>query len=114
MSTIDKAQKSENVILRPDDSNELTVTFPSGIAANYWKELTNMFHPDDGLSEMPMKKDLHKLKFTKKEDPRNLSLAIAKITMRYTHDLLDSKKVAHILKFGKLHHADMLVTNERS
>jgi hypothetical protein len=38
-----------------------------------------------------MKEGLYKLRFTKKEDPKNLSLAIAKITTRYRTTLPDSK-----------------------
>ena len=63
---------------------------------------------------MPTEQDLHKFKFTKKEDPKNLSLASAKITMRYKVKLPNSKKAAHILRLGKLHYADVLAAKERS
>ena len=53
------------------------------------------------------------LKFTRKEEPKNLALNIAKISMRYTVKLPDSKKGAHILRLGKIHYADVLVAKER-
>jgi hypothetical protein len=46
-----------------------------------WEELKKMVRTGDDLSEMLMDEDVHKLKFTKKEDPRNLLLNIAKITV---------------------------------
>ena len=106
------AQVSEDIHLGLKDSNELTPTFPSAIAPNYWKELKNMFQLDDGLSEMPMDEDLHKLKFAKKKNPQNLSLAIAKIIMRYKVKLPDSKKAAHILRLEKLHYPDVLAAKK--
>ena len=45
--------------------------------------LRNMFQPDDGLSEMSMEEDLYAFKFRKKEEPENLALKIAKISIRY-------------------------------
>ena len=47
-------------------------------------EVNHMFQPEDGLNEMSMEKDLHKLKFIKKEDPRNLLLNMTKVTKRCT------------------------------
>jgi hypothetical protein len=76
------AQESEDVILTLQEVNELILTWPSGTVPNMWKELVNIFQPDDGLSEMWMEDDLHALKFTKKEEPNNLALNIAKISMR--------------------------------
>ena len=61
---------------------------------------------------MSMEEDLHKLKFKKKEEPNNCSLAIAEITMRIKQKLPDSKKTAHILRIGKFHYADVLAANE--
>jgi hypothetical protein len=71
-----------------------------------------MFQPDDGLFEMLMEEDLHKLKLTKNEDPTSLSLVISKITIRYKLTLTDSKNTAHILKHGKLHYADGMAAKE--
>lgn len=96
MAAIVTAQESEDVIMGLRDSNKLIVTFMSEITCNYCKELKNKFQPEDRLFEMSMEEDLHKLKFTKKEDPKKLSLSIAKITMRYKHALPDSKKPAHV------------------
>ena len=48
-----------------------------------WKALEDIFQPDDGMSDMQMEEDLHALKFTKKEEPKQLALRIAKISMRY-------------------------------
>ena len=76
------AQESEDVILALQEANELKFTWPSGTAPNMWKELMNTFQPDDGLSEMLIEEDFHALKFTKKEEPKNLALNIAKISMR--------------------------------
>ena len=114
MAALVGAQESEDVILGLQDSDELTLTFLSRIAPNHWKELKNVFKPNDGLSEMSMEEDLHKLKFVKKEDLKNLSLAIAKITMRYRMTLPDSKKAARILRLGKLRYADVVAAKERS
>ena len=62
-------QEIEDVNVRLQDLNELTLTFLSRNAFNYWKGLKNMLHPDNGLSEIWMEEDLHKLKFKKKEEP---------------------------------------------
>jgi hypothetical protein len=78
-----------------------------------WKELKNRFQPDDKLSEMSMEEDLHVLKFTKKEEPDNLALKIAKISMRYKVKFTGLKKAAHILRLEKIHYADVLATKER-
>ena len=78
-----------------------------------WEELKIVFQMEDELSEMPMEKN-HKLKFIKKEAPRNLSLRIAKITIKYKHKLPDLKKMAPVLRLGKLHYADMLALEERA
>ena len=54
------------------------------------------------------------VKFTKKEEPKNMVLKIVKITMRYNVKLPNSKKAAHILRGGKLQYAEVLAVNERS
>jgi hypothetical protein len=76
--------------------------------------LRNMFQPDDGLSEMSMEEDLYARKFRKKEEPENLALKIAKISMRYTVKLPDTKKMAYILRLGKVCHAGVLSAKERA
>ena len=94
------AQESEDVTLGLQDSNKLTLTWQSGLVPNLWKELKNRFQPDDGLSEMSMEGGLHMLKFTKKEDPKNLALKITHITMVFKVYIPNSKKLAHNLRFG--------------
>ena len=59
-----------------------------------------------------MKEDLYALKFTRKEEPENLALKTAKISMRYKVKLPDLKKVAHILRLGKVYYADVLAAEE--
>ena len=81
VSALISAQESEDWITRLQESNELTVTFPSAVACNMWDELKIMFRPDDGLSKILMEEDLHKPEFAKKEDYRNLLSETAKITM---------------------------------
>ena len=44
-------------------------------------EVNHMFQPEDGLNEMSMEKDLHKLKFIRKGTFKNLLLGIVKTTM---------------------------------
>ena len=60
------AQENEDVILALQEANDLTLTWPSGTVSSMWKELINIFQPDDGLSVMSMDEELHALKFTKK------------------------------------------------
>ena len=48
-AAIVEAEENEDVILGLQESNELTITWPSGVAPNMWKELKNMFQPDDFL-----------------------------------------------------------------
>jgi hypothetical protein len=55
---------------------------------------------------MSTEEDLHKLKFTKTKNPRNLSLGITKITMKYKHVIPDSKTVAYMLRLRKFHYAN--------
>ena len=71
-----------------------------------------MLQPDDGLSEMSMEEDLNALKSTKKEEPENLALKIAKISMRYKVKLPDNKKEAHITRLEKVPYADVLTAKE--
>ena len=92
----------------------MIVTWPSGTAPDMWKALEDIFQPDDGLSDMQMEEDLHALKFTKKEEPKQLALRIAKISMRYKKPLTDKKKAAHIMRLGKAHYADVLCAEERA
>ena len=73
-----------------------------------------MLQPDDGLSEMSMEEDLNALKSTKKEEPENLALKIAKISMRYKVKLPDNKKEAHITRLEKVPYADVLTAKERA
>ena len=77
-----------------------------------WKVLKNMFQPDDGLSEMPKEEDPDALQFTKKEEPKNLTLKITYNSMRYKVKLPDSKKAAHIMRLGKVQYADVLTAKE--
>ena len=63
---------------------------------------------------MLMEEDLHALKFTKKEEPKNLALKIAKISMSYKVKLPDSKKATHIMRLGRAHYADVLTAKERA
>ena len=107
------AQESEDVILAIQEANTMIVTWPSGTAPDMWKALEDIFQPDDGLSDMQMEEDLHALKFTKKEEPKQLALRIAKISMRYKKPLTDKKKAAHIMRLGKVHYADVLCAPER-
>merc|ERR1712086_834780 len=86
------AQESEDVILAIQESNTLLVTWPSRTAPDTWKALEDIFQPDDGMSDMQMEEDLYALKFTKKEEPQQLALRIAKISMRYKKFLTDQKK----------------------
>ena len=108
------AQESEDVILALQEANELKLTWTSGTARNMLNELKNMLQPNDRLSEMLMQEDLHALKFTKKEEPKNLALEIAKISMSYKVKLSDSKKVAHIMRLGRVHYADVLTDKEKA
>ena len=61
-----------------------------------------------------MEEDLHALKFTKKEEPKQLALRIAKISMRYKKPLTEQKKAVHIMRLGKAHYADVLCAEERA
>ena len=79
-----------------------------------WKVLRNMFQLDDGLSEIQMEEDLHALKVTNKEEPKKLALKIANITMRCKVKMSDSKKVAHIMRLGRVHYADVLTDKEKA
>ena len=79
-----------------------------------WKELKNMFQPDDGLSEMSMEEKLHALRFTKREEPQNMTLKISNISMRYKGKVSDSKEVGHLMRLGKVHYADVLTAKERA
>ena len=63
---------------------------------------------------MSMEEYLCKLKFTKKEDPRELLLKIAKVIMRYKCSLPDSKKAAPILRLQQPHYADVLAAEKRA
>ena len=45
-----------------------------------------MVRPDKGLFEMLMEENLHRFKVTQREDPRNLLLNIAKVTISYKYD----------------------------
>ena len=63
------AQESEDVILALEKANELTLTWPSRTVPYMWQMLIDIFQPDDELSEMQMKEELHALKFIKKEEP---------------------------------------------
>ena len=96
------------------EANELTLTWPSGTAPTMWKELINIFQLDDGLSEMSMEEELQALKFTKIEEPKNIALKIANISMSYKIKLSDSKKAAHIMRLEKVRYADMLAVKERA
>jgi hypothetical protein len=49
---------------------------------------------------MSMKDDLHKLKFTKHKESNNIVVVILKIIMSYKKNIPNSKKVAHITRFG--------------
>ena len=89
------AQENEDVMLAIQEANTMIVTWPSGTAPDTWKALEEIFQPDDGLSEMQMEEDLHALKFTKKEEPKQLALKIAELSMRYRKPLTDLKKAAH-------------------
>ena len=108
------AQESEYVILALQEANELVLTWPSGTALNMWKELINIFQPDDGLSKLSMEEELHALKFTKKEEPKKTALKMATISMSYKIKLSDSEKAAHIMILGKAHHADVITAKERA
>ena len=70
-----------------------------------WKELNTISKPDDWLSETSTEEDLYALKFTKKEEPESLALK---------SELSDSKEVAHIMRLGKAHYADVLTAKERA
>ena len=77
-----------------------------------WKALADIFKSDDGLSEMQMEEDLHALKLTKKEEPKQLALKITTNSLRYKKRLTDQQKVAHIMRLGKAHYADVLWAKE--
>ena len=87
-----------NINIGNSKKNELKLTRLSGTAPNMWKELKNMFQPDDGRSERLMEEQLDSLKVKKKVKSKNLDLEIANITMRDKVKLSDSKKAAHILR----------------
>ena len=105
---------NEGVILALQEANELTLTWPSGTAPSIWQALIDIFQPDDGLSEMQMEKELHPLKFTKKEEPQKLALKIRKVSLKYKTRLTDTKKAAHIMRLGNVHYAGVLYVGERA
>ena len=108
------AQDSEDVILAIQEANSMELPWPSGTAPDMWKALEDIFQPDDGMADMQMEEDLHALKFTKKEEPKQLALRIAKISMRCKKPLSDLKKASHIMRLGKAHYADVLCAEERA
>ena len=69
-----------------------------------------MFQSEDGLAEMSVGEDLHKLNCP--ETPRTLSLGRTKTTLRYTCALVNSKKVAHPLIPGKFRDIAVLPTSK--
>ena len=60
-----------------------------------------------------MEEELHALKFTRKEEPQKLALRIAKNSMKKKKSTYQ-QKVAHIMRLGKAHYADVLGTKERA
>lgn len=82
--------------------------WPSGKFPPVYKEIKDLFAPDDDIAEMERDEELSKIGLEKKKDPKKLLEEIAAIEVRYGCALSQAKKAAVIIRAGKRDYAAVM------
>ena len=88
--------------------------WPSGKFSLLYREINELFAPEDDVAEMEMEDEMSKLKLDKKKDPKTLLEDMAAIEVRYGCALSEKKKAAVIIRAGKKDYATIMAVTGTS